>query len=853
MSYQYEPYKWWVNNVLPLVYDDSLSYLEIVSKLRYYLENTIADVRRLTQIVDTIEGIEDIEQFTEMLNRIDAKIGELEDLQTEDKSDIVSAINSVVLDLGVVKLEVAEKYTKPGTGIPESDLSEALREKINEQFVQDKNYNNLTNKPKINHIEIEADHEPGYYGIGTYNKPESGIPESDLAQGIVDKLNETSDNTEKIDGIAPSVETYTADRKYEVGELVFIGGKLYKVVKTVYEGNPFQIGNNIQETTINSELEDISAEIDKLKIAGGADSYELNSGEITTNDRVVYTYFFREPYFRALANESYLFIVTPGQGAPNAGYVINIYNEGGEVVHSVETTVIQEYRNQYRFTFVPEETGNYYCGIRKSDDTESGYPVVQTVMLQYTASQSSESIVQMVSELLPRVAVLEGNVAGLEDAVVGAIKYSEYNGGDTLANQTYNTLCRVPSTRDLTDAPEGLENYTRVVWLLTAGNETNRIQIIFSTVEPCKAIAYRPMHNGNWLEWIINRGRYDLYPKGDNTNRSGEMQSYLRDYRKVLMLAPGDYYIRAFTMPEGTSIIGCGEGITRIICANMNSWCGIKMSSHCSIKNVSIIFENGFTDENKPTASYWTGKHAIGIGSNEVNYAGFTNEIECHVENVEIDGFSGCGIFSACTTGDNKGSMFRNVRITHCSCGMYLGNHSEFNIVSQCVFSHCYTGVIVMGGNNIIESCDIAMHEIGINLVETDYYCDDGQGHGATNDAHGIISNCKMAHSGWVSGVLGSGAGNDGGYAIIRGRQSSAELIANSYIPAPVLADHGGQNLSFNGCHIRENSKLFSVGAIIIMTGCYFEGDIEATVSENGKIYRRACITYRGETLSDVI
>ena len=117
MSYQYEPYKWWVNNVLPLVYDDSLSYLEIVSKLRYYLENTIADVRKLTQIVDTIEGIQDIEQFTEMLNRINAKIGELENLQTTNKDDIVSAINSVVLDLGVVKLQVNEKYTKPEGGI----------------------------------------------------------------------------------------------------------------------------------------------------------------------------------------------------------------------------------------------------------------------------------------------------------------------------------------------------------------------------------------------------------------------------------------------------------------------------------------------------------------------------------------------------------------------------------------------------------------------------------------------------------------------------------------------------------------------------------------------------------------
>lgn len=852
MSYPYEPYKWWVNNVLPLVYDDSLSYYEVLSKLKYYVDGLVYDVKRLTEIVNTIEGIEDIEQFTEMLNRINAKIGELENLQTENKDDIVSAINSIVDDFGAIELEIAGKYTKPEGGIPESDLNDELKEKINAQFEQYKNYNNLSNKPKINHIEIEGDHEPGYYGLGTYSLPDGGIPESDLADGVKNKLNASSENTEKIDGIAPSVETYTADRKYEVGELVFIGGKLYKVIKTVYEGNPFQIGNNIEGTTINSELEEIISELDKLKIAGGADSFELNSGPINTEDKQVYTLFFNSPYFRAITGEDYLFIVRPTTLDRNSGYNINIYNENGDVVFTFNSgNNRDDYLNERRFTFTPLASGNYYCGIKKDPDGSS-YRVNQTITLQYTPSQGTQSILQMVSELIPRVEGVEGDIAGLENAVVGAIKYAEYNGGDTLGNQTFNTLCRVPSTRNITDVPGGLENYGRIVWLLTSGNQTNRLQVLISTANPCRAIAYRLMHNGNWLEWIIIKGRYDLYPTGDSTIRSGDMQSFLRDFDKVLFLAPGDYYIRAIAMPEGTSIVGCGVGITRIICTNINSWCAIKMASHCSIKNVSIIFDNGFTDENKPTASYWTGKHGIGIGSNAVNYAGFTNEVECLVENVEIDGFSGCGIFSACTTNENKGSMFRNLRITHCSCGMYLGNHSEFNIVSQCVFGYCYTGVVLMGGNNITESCEIAMHEIGINLVETDYYCDDGQGHGAANDGHGIISNCKIGHMGWVSNTLGSGTGDDGGYAIIRGRQSSAELVANTYITGPVLADHGGQNLSFNGCHIRENTKLFSVGAIMIMTGCYFEGNIVTTVSENGKIYRRACLTYLGETLNDV-
>ena len=51
----------------------------------------------------------------------------------------------------------------------------------------------MNNKPKINHIEVEGDHDANYYGLGTYNLPEGGIPESDLAdvKAGIEKLKET--------------------------------------------------------------------------------------------------------------------------------------------------------------------------------------------------------------------------------------------------------------------------------------------------------------------------------------------------------------------------------------------------------------------------------------------------------------------------------------------------------------------------------------------------------------------------------------------------------------------------------------------------------------------------------------
>lgn len=855
MAYQYEPYKWWVNNVLPLVYDDSLSYYEVLSKLKYYVDGLVGDVNRLTQIVNTIEGIGDIEQFTEMLNQINAKIGELENLQTTDKSDIVSAINSVVFDLGITKLEVEGKYTKPTAGIPESDLSDELREKINEQFVEDKNYNNLSNKPKINHIEIEGDHEPGYYGIGTYNKPESGIPESDLAQGIVDKLNETIDNTEKIDGIAPSVDTYTADRRYEVGELVFIGGKLYRVTKTVYQGTAFQIGNNIEGTTVNNELEDISAEINNIKIAIGAESYDINSGEITTNDINIYTLFFR--YFYAKANEEYLFIVTPNVSTNNAGYNINIYNENGEVVYTFNSgNGVGDYKNERRFTFTPSASGNYYCGIKK-DINGGNYPVVQTVKLQYTATQSAESIVQIVSELIPRVEGVEGDVAGLETAIVGAITYAEFNGGTLAGNQSINTACYFMSG-NVADLPDEFAGFNRRYWLLTIGNNTLKFQIIYGTVRPGKGIYYRTYSSNSWGEWVKIVNPITFYPTGDDTIRTTEFLQHYNNYESIVKLAPGDYYIQSIAMPEGAMLIGSGTDNTRIIVKNPTRWYGILMRNKCVIKDLTVVLDGGFGEANLPTVNYSDGVHGVAFGSNTADYDA-NNRVEAgRIENVNITGFTGCGIFGRSNTMKPNGFNVRNVRITYCSSGIYFGEHSEYNEVSDSYVTLCYTGIVNMGGNNIYSNSVFSENERHVVLKENDAYTT-----GGSNDAHGIFTGCKLTHGGYFTNTNGNcettdetNPGGAGGYAIIREQNSSLMLFSGCLISNNIYAYRGGQALFLNGCCFRgsdtSNYMIVADGALICITGCVWS-NYGCSVNNNGKVWRRSCLTYQGATLDDVI
>ena len=85
-------FHWWVHSVLPLVFDNSLSYYEVLAKLTNYVDGLTGDVKKITDVLGTIEGIEDVTQFTEYLNSINDKIGDLTGLDTESKNTSGAAV-----------------------------------------------------------------------------------------------------------------------------------------------------------------------------------------------------------------------------------------------------------------------------------------------------------------------------------------------------------------------------------------------------------------------------------------------------------------------------------------------------------------------------------------------------------------------------------------------------------------------------------------------------------------------------------------------------------------------------------------------------------------------------------------
>lgn len=475
------PFQWWVQSVMPLVFDDSLSYYEVLAKLTKYIEGLTGDVQEIEKVLETIEGIGDVTEFTEFLETIQNEIGNISNLQTDNKSDLVSAINELAL-----KAQIAY-YKQPG-GIPESDLSQEVKDKLNRtgesaeyiinnktlkkapnnnspadlglgtysvpdggipwdtlsQDVRDriesggggtggtKDYTELINKPEINGHTLNAGNNTAEsLGLGTYTKPNRGIPESDLSEEVQNKLNTSG-------GIAESENSFVATRNYEAGELIYINGVLYKTKYKILSGTNLTPGNNIEQTDISSEIEKINSDIEALQSGSGPDSwslvYNINRDGTTTEER-----FFE--YFNAIGGENYLFICTPNP-TQTTRYQIRIYKKDGTLVHNAEVT---NYQNQYRFTFTPVDSGEYYC-----TNNPVGGPNVVTVRveLEYTESQGISELWEQVnkaSQIEPRVDAVEtliseqqNDVDNLRNAITAENSFDILNLFGAYNDRTHN-------------------------------------------------------------------------------------------------------------------------------------------------------------------------------------------------------------------------------------------------------------------------------------------------------------------------------------------------------------------------------------------------------------------------------
>lgn len=271
-----KPFRWWVENVLPLVYDGSLSYYEVLSKVTEYINGLTADMSEVKTEIENIDAIIetlDPERIETLLTEVDTlatavsgmegRVGTLEDDNEDNKNDI-NTLNSQVntLESNVSTLDTNVDNLGGRLGNVEEQVS---------------NYNE-----RITDAENLAQ-------TASSNTAALGIRVDD-AEAEVDNIGDKVDNYGG--AIAESEEWFTATRSYAVYDLVFVGGTLYEVISNIAAGDSLTIGSNIKAVSISKNNREIKNAIGEIETnvstlnnnveqnTEDIESLEINVGEL---------------------------------------------------------------------------------------------------------------------------------------------------------------------------------------------------------------------------------------------------------------------------------------------------------------------------------------------------------------------------------------------------------------------------------------------------------------------------------------------------------------------------------------------------------------------------------------------
>ena len=293
--------RFWCQMVLPLVYDDSLSYMELLNKVVNYLNNCIQDVgnceTNIELLLDAFESLQDY--VNEMVEDISPEIESVIDQMIEngDFTEILTdALNTVVapeydeettyLQYEYVLYEgnlYRANTTTSGEFDPTKWTEKTIAQDLTvlERYVYGLTANDVpydgtqtydagSTGKAIKDLAAEVDSldagDIAYNSSTTYNNATVGKELGDLKDAISDV--ETQ--------IAPYIENgANATHNWHIGEYIIRNGDYYRVIAEIPNGNAFT-NSNIEKTTISEELYKILVTSEK-RIVLISDSYGADS------------------------------------------------------------------------------------------------------------------------------------------------------------------------------------------------------------------------------------------------------------------------------------------------------------------------------------------------------------------------------------------------------------------------------------------------------------------------------------------------------------------------------------------------------------------------------------------------
>ena len=272
--------RFWCQMVLPLVYDDSLSYMELLNKVVNYLNNCIQDVgnceTNIELLLDAFESLQDY--VNEMVEDISPEIESVIDQMIEngDFTEILTdALNTVVapeydeettyLQYEYVLYEgnlYRANTTTSGEFDPTKWTEKTIAQDLTvlERYVYGLTANDVpydgtqtydagSTGKAIKDLAAEVDSldagDIAYNSSTTYNNATVGKELGDLKGAITQTNNIISVYVENEN---------TASQGYSRGQYIIWKGNFYRVISPISSGGTFTVNTNIVSASVGGEL-----------------------------------------------------------------------------------------------------------------------------------------------------------------------------------------------------------------------------------------------------------------------------------------------------------------------------------------------------------------------------------------------------------------------------------------------------------------------------------------------------------------------------------------------------------------------------------------------------------------------
>lgn len=278
--------------------------------------------------------------------------------------------------------------------------------------------------------------------------------------------------------------------------------------------------------------------------------------------------------------------------------------------------------------------------------------------------------------------------------------------------------------------------------------------IVYNTENNITENSYTNTYNITSTPEITTDSNGWLKSTGDSTDRTSDIMSMLRQ-TNYCHLGEGTFYISGqIEMPTNSMLVGCGNA-TILRMSPDYTGAMIIPTNYCTVKDIKIKGKGGkSTNIDGDTGILIFDTKTAFSGSGAASTHGYRKNL---LSGLWISDFSGSGIELRGTGGsENDGTIITDCHFEDCSVAINLSFFTEYHKIANCIMTNNNViGVINNGGNNTFDNCSISGSSAGFII--------DNSGGNLLNAAHGTCTGCTFNHVGSNNGdairILGTNNG----------------------------------------------------------------------------------------------